>query len=82
MKIKYDDDIEIEVEDLITHLEAYAKAVMYRMQKADTEFSGCWTACLITFNGVNPEFEFGNTEDVDDEGGVYVELPLNAPKAT
>lgn len=82
MKIKYDEDIEIEVEDLITHLETYAKAVMYRMQKVDTEFADCWTACLITFKGLQPEFEFGDAEHVDDEGGVYIELPLDAPKAT
>ena len=79
MKIKYDEGVEVEIEDLITHLETYAKAVMYRMQKADADFSECWTACLITFNGLQPEFTYGSTEDVDAEGGVYVEMPLNIP---
>ena len=77
MKIKYDDKA-IDGEDLILILEAYAKLVLEKMQKADPEYADCWTACSITFNDLQPEFTWGSNEDISSEDGVYVEVPLSA----
>ena len=70
------EDIEIEATDLISHLETYTKAILLRMQKADDEYKECWTACSITFDGVSPNFFWGSIEDVKDEGGIIVGLPV------
>lgn len=75
MKIDYD-KTEIEAGDLIEVLETYAKAVMYRMQKAEPDLDYCWTACLITFSQLQPEFQFGSAGDLDEDDGIYVEQPL------
>lgn len=70
------DGTEINLETLCHNLEVYAKGVMQKMQKADPEFADCWSACLITFDGIQPNFEWGSMEDLDDEYGVYIEMPL------
>jgi hypothetical protein len=72
------EDIDIEASDLITYLETYAKAILFRMQKADDEYKECWTGCSITFDGVSPQFFYGSIEDVKDDGGIIVGLPLTA----
>ena len=73
------DGMKIDVSDLIAHLETYAKAVLWRMQKSDKEFKGCWTACVINFNELQPEFNWGSIEDMKRMDGIYVELPLPEP---
>ena len=78
MKAKYD-DIEIDVSDVQHGLINYAKAVLFRMQKSDPEFAGCWTACIIDFNGLNPDFTWGSIEDLIDtkcNNNIYVELKI------
>ena len=81
MKMGYDQK-EFEVCDtFVSGLERYALAVLETMQKEDPEFADCWTACLITIDELQPEFEWGSIEDISDEGGFYVELPI-APSST
>lgn len=68
--------ISIQAGDLVRHLEVYAKSVMCRMRKADPEFADCWTACLITFDNLQPEFQFGSKEDLAGESGILVLCPF------
>lgn len=56
MKLNYD---QIPVEIDTSGLTAYAQATLKAMQKADPEFADCWTACSITFEDLNPVFEWG-----------------------
>lgn len=75
MEILYD-GISIQVGDLVRHLEFYAKAVMCRMRRAEPELADCWTACLITFDNLQPEFQFGSKEDLAGESGILVLCPF------
>lgn len=79
MKLKYD-DVEIELTGKSTGLEQFAKAVLHKMQKADADWADCWTACLITFDDLNPDFTWGSIEDLsyprETNKGIYVELPI------
>lgn len=76
MKIKYDETV-IEVnEGTLKGLKLYAANVMQSMQKAEPEFAECWTACLITFDELRPEFQFGSKEDIGKDDGILVHCPL------
>lgn len=74
MEINYD-GIGIEAGDLVRHLETYAKSVMCRMRNAEPEYADCWTACLITFDQLQPEFQFGSKEDLSKDDGILVLCP-------
>lgn len=77
MKLKYD-QIEFEADDFIVEgLEKYAKNVLRKMQEQDPECAECWTACKITIDELQPTFQWGSIEDIDDENGIYVALPLS-----
>jgi len=79
MKLGYD-GTEFECdESIVNGLIDYAKNMMEKMQKAETEFADCWTACCIEIDeNLQPTFSWGSIEDVTDEEGFYVELPLAA----
>lgn len=54
----------------------YAVAVIEEMQVDDTEYPECWTSCVITFDGIQPVFQWGSIEDMSDlDEGIYVECP-------
>ena len=74
------DHMKIDVTDLMAGLATYVKAVLWRMQKADPKYENCWTACVITFNGLQPEFTWGSIEDIEKDEGIYIEVPLDANK--
>lgn len=74
MNINYD-DISIGADDLIPSLEAYAKSILSKMQKADPDCADCWTACSITFDGLQPEFAWGSIQDIKGSEGIYIEQP-------
>jgi hypothetical protein len=78
MEIKYD-QIKFEADDfIIAGLEKYAKNILRKMQEVDPEFAECWTACNITFDELQPNFVWGSIEDIDEDVGIYVALPLSA----
>lgn len=64
-------------EGMLEALKKYAKSVLEKMQKADPDYDECWTACVITFEGLQPEFTYGAIEDLDKFDGVFVEVPLD-----
>lgn len=72
MKIKYD-GTEIEIDTM--PLQQYAMSVMQKMQEADKEFADCWTGCVISFEELQPVFQFGSIDDMKSFKGLLVECP-------
>ena len=77
MQLHYDQKTIECNESLADGLKDYALKVLKEMQETEPGFADCWTACLIEFEELQPEFSWGSIEDINsDDGGIYVELPL------
>ena len=75
MKVNYE-EIRIEIGNLRCFLGDYAKGILLQMQQADKEFADCWTGCAITFDGLQPEFEWGSIDDIDKSAPLIVYCPI------
>jgi len=57
-------------------LKIYAMEAMRAMQEKEPEMAGCWTACIIEFDDLQPEFTFGSIAQLRDRDcWIYVEQP-------
>lgn len=76
VKLEYEKGVTIDATDeMIDHLQAYAKSVLEQMQIADTGNEECWTGCTIEFAGVTPKFTWSSIDEMYAADPIRVEVP-------